>query len=130
MLSDPASLLSFTYRLCLVATDSIVKFLKYLREYDAILTWLNHLSRRAGFTVWKDMDKATFVGCSFSATTFLHRRLPDVIILDRDHKFTSQFRTEFMKICSFKLRMSSTQQSQTDGTFKVMNIMVRHNRAS
>ena len=64
---------------------------------------------------------ATVVAQAFVDNDFKLHGLPNIIISDRDHVFTSKFWRELFKIQGVSLRLSSAYHPQTDGQTEVVN---------
>lgn len=57
---------------------------------------------------------------------FKNHELPDDVNSDRKSKFVSNYWKTLMNIYGVKLRMSTSRQSQTDGTSNIMNRMIEN----
>jgi len=125
-LTDPTSLEVPERRWGSLATDFIVSLPKTKLGYDCITTWVDRLSRRVHFIPSKMSDTAVDVADSFYTHVFKHHGMPDIIVSDRDPKFTSKFWDRLMELFGVKLKMSSSRHPQTDGASEVMNRMVEN----
>lgn len=96
------------------------------RGVDSITTAVDRFSRRMHFVPSNDSDRATDTAEMFFNEIIRLHGLPDAIISDRDHRFTSQFWRRLMDLCDVNVRMSSSQHPQTDGLYEVMNRIVEN----
>ena len=125
-LTDPMSLEVPERRWGSLATDFIVSLPKTKDGYDAIITWVDRLTRRVHFLKAKGTDTAEDTANAFFANIFKHHGLPDNVVSDRDSKFTSKFWGRLMELCGVKLKMSTSRHPQTDGSSEIMNRMVEN----
>ncbi|KAF1321051.1 Retroelement pol polyprotein, partial [Globisporangium splendens] len=92
--------------------------------YDAILTVVDKLSKRAKYAPTHAKDGASDVAKVFFDTIVRHHGLPEVVISDRDSKFTSKFWTSLMKLMGIKLSMTTSHRPQADGQTERQNLVV------
>jgi len=93
-------------------------------EFDAILTIVDKLSKRAKYTAVRSTDDAPAVARTVFDVVVRHHGLPDVIISDRDSKFTSNFWKSLMKIMGIKLSMTTAHRAQADGQTERQNLVI------
>lgn len=107
-----------------ITTDFIVILPVTKNGYDSITTWVDRLSRRVHFVLSKSTDSAVDVANRFFSEIFRHHGLPDIIVSDRDPKFTSRFWAMLMELYGITLKMSTSHHPQTDGISEVMNRVI------
>ncbi|KAF1316466.1 putative retroelement, partial [Globisporangium splendens] len=91
---------------------------------DAILTVVDKLSKRAKYAPTHAKDGAPDVAKVFFDTIVRHHGLPEVVISDRDSKFTSKFWTSLMKLMGIKLSMTTSHRPQADSQTERQNLVV------
>ena len=69
----------------------------------------------------KDSSTTSDVTNAFFSNLFEHYFIPEIIVSDRDPKFTSMFWKRLMEVCGVKLQMSSSKHPQTDDSSEIMN---------
>ena len=74
-----------------VANDFIVSLPKTENGYDAIITYVERLSRRAHFTPNRTTDDGLTCAGTIFKNFFRYHGLPDSIFSYRDPKFTCKF---------------------------------------
>ena len=74
-----------------VTMDFIVQLPHTSKDYDAIVVFVDRLSKRAHFIPSTTEATAPDTARIFFNNIFKHHGLPKVLISDRDPKFTSQF---------------------------------------
>src|SRR4051812_49105804 len=82
---------------------------------DAIVVFVDRLSKQAHFEAMNTTATAPDVAKIFLNTIFRHHGLPQVIVSDRDSKFTSNFWQALFKMLDTRLAMSTSFHPQTDG---------------
>lgn len=92
--------------------------------YDCITTYVDRFSKRIHLIPSKGSDTATDVADDFFKHIFRLHGLPDSLISNRDHKFTSKFWSRLMHCCGIRLKMSTSRHPQTDGSTEIVNRMV------
>jgi hypothetical protein len=104
-----------------VTMDFIVQLPVTRKGFDAIVVFVDRLTKRAIFCPTHTSVTAPEVAKIFFNKVFSQHGLPKVIVSDRDAKFTSHFwRTIFQEIGT-KLSMSTAFHPQTDGQTERMN---------
>jgi hypothetical protein len=95
-------------------------------ENDTIVTFIDGLTKRAH---WVATRKESLTAQKFAKLFTEHyiclHGLPDVIVSDRDVRFTSEFWTELMRTFKTKLAMSTAFHSQIDGQAEKANSLVK-----
>lgn len=61
------------------------------RGYDSVMVVIDHLTKRAHFVAGNCTDNAETVAQRFHQEIFRLHGLPNVVVSDRDSKFTSTF---------------------------------------
>ena len=84
------------------------------KGYDAIVVFVDRLTKRAIFCSTNISITAPEVAKIFFNNIFQNHKLPKVIISDRDTKFTSNFWKTLFKQLGTKLSMSTAFHLQTD----------------
>ena len=84
--------------------------------YDAIVVFVDMLTRMAHFVPTHTNVTAPALAKLFFEHVFRYHGLPEVIVSDRDPKFTSDFWTELFKLVGTRLNMSTANHPQTDGS--------------
>ena len=101
--------------------DFIVQLLVTRNGFDAIVVFMDRLTKRVIFCPTNTSVTAPEVVKIFFTNVFRHHGLPKVIISDRDAKFTSHFWKTLFHQLGTKLSMSTAFHSQTDGQTERMN---------
>lgn len=99
-------------------------------NWDMVIVVLDKLSKRAHLIPSKSTDKATDTAKRFFEGIVRLHGMPEIIISDRDAKFTSLFWTSLFKKFGTKLALSTAYHPQTDGQsermVRTMKDMLRH----
>jgi hypothetical protein len=95
--------------------DFIVHLPKTKRGYDAIVVFVDRLTKTMHAEPTTTDAPATEIARIFFNTIFRHYGLPTSIISDRDPKFTSHFWMELFKNLETRLALSSSFHPETDG---------------
>ena len=101
--------------------DFIVQLPTTKSGYDAIVVFVDRLTKRAVFCPTHTTVTAPGVAKIFFDNIFRHHGLPRIIISDRDAKFTSNFWRALFQQLGTKLSISTAFHSQTDGQTERMN---------
>ncbi len=109
-----------------IATDFTVHLPKTKSGHDAITTYVDRFSKKVHFIARKTTDDAIQVANNFYHEIFRLHGIPDSIVSDRDPKFRSRFWSELMKLCGVKLKLSTSNHPQTDGSSEIMNRLVEN----
>jgi hypothetical protein len=98
-----------------VTTDMITDLPKTSSGYDSIAVFVDRLSKMVHLApTTKKVNAPGYAQLFFDYVIKLHG-LPEVIISDRDPRFTSKFYTTLFYICGTKLKFSTAYHPQTDG---------------
>ena len=98
-----------------ITMDFITKLPKTPRGHDAIVVFVDKLSKQVHFAANRTTDTATDVARIFFDNIFRLHGMPTTIVSDRDSKFTSRFWKELHRLMDTKLAMSTAFHPQTDG---------------
>jgi transposase InsO family protein len=101
--------------------DFIVQLPTTKAGYDAIVVFIDKLTKRAHFVPTYTTATAPDVAKIFFDTIFRNHGLPSVIISDRDAKFTSKFWKSLFEQLGTKLVMSTVFHPQSDGQTERLN---------
>ncbi len=104
-----------------VTMDFIVQLPPTTNGHDAIIVFVDRLTKRAHFYPTHTSISAPEVAKAFFETIFKNHGLPRAIISDRDVRFTSQFWKALFQHLGTKLAMSTAFHLQTDGQTERMN---------
>src|SRR6185436_16768979 len=104
-----------------VTMDFIVQLPLTKKKHDAIIVFVDRLTKRAYFQPLTTTATAPEVAFIFFNTIFRYHGLPKTIISDRDAKFTSKFWKALFKHLDTRLAMSTAFHPQTDGQTERMN---------
>ena len=98
-----------------VSHDLITGLPKTPRGHDAIVTFVDRLSKRVIFVpTTSNIDAAGYADLFFTHV-FRHFGLPKALISDRDPRFTSHFWKALFARLGTNLKMSTSHHPQTDG---------------
>lgn len=113
-----------------ITMDLITQLPKTKTGYDAIVVFVDRLSKQTHFVPTHTTVTAPQLAQIFRRTIICHHGLPSVIISDRDSKFTSNFWRSLFDSLQTKLALSTPYHPQTDGQTERMNRvleeMLRH----
>src|SRR3954462_3008562 len=98
-----------------VSMDFIVQLPKTKAGFDAIIVFVDTLSKMTPFVPTKTTASAPETARLFFDNVFRLHGLPKSIISDRDAKFTSKFWKTLFQTLGTKLAMSTAFHPQTDG---------------
>ena len=98
-----------------VAVDFVTHLPITRNGWDAITVWVDRLTKMTHLIPCKTTDGALEVARNFIAYIFVHHGLPQVIVSDRDPKFTSSYWREFMHYLGTQLSFSTAYHPQSDG---------------
>lgn len=99
----------------IISMDLITQLPRTQSGHTAIVTFVDRLTKMAHFVPCSTTITATALADIFLNTIFRHHGLPEVIISDRDPKFTSKFWASLFKTLGTRLNMSTARHPQTDG---------------
>jgi len=101
--------------------DFIVQLPLTRNGHDAIVVFVDRLTKRAHFCPMHVTTTAPEVAKIFFQNIFKNYGLPKVIISDRDARFTSHFWQALFKQLGTKMAMSTAFHPQTDGQTERLN---------
>ena len=101
-------------------TTDLVTDLPEAEAYMAVAIFLNRLTKMVHFAPCTKEVTAPEYEKIFVETVFRHHGLPDVILSDRDPRFTSKFWTTLFELLGTDLRFNTVFYPQTDGQSEVM----------
>jgi hypothetical protein len=104
-----------------ITMDFIVQLPVTRNNFDAIVVFVDRLTKKAIFCAANTSISAPEVAKIFFNNVFRYHGLPKVIISDRDTKFTSHFWKTLFEQLGTKLSMSTAFHPQTDGQTERMN---------
>ena len=96
-------------------TTDLVTDLPESHGHTAIAVFVDRLSKMVHFAPCRKEVTAEEYARLFVDTVFRHHGMPEVIISDRDPRFTSKFWTQLFKLLGTDLRFSTAFHPQTDG---------------
>jgi hypothetical protein len=88
---------------------------------DAIVVWVDKLSKQAHFAATKTTIDAPGLAKLMYETVVRHHGMPTSIVSDRDPRFTSNFWRSLWNLTGTNLAMSTAFHPQTDGQTERMN---------
>lgn len=98
-----------------VSMDLITALPKTRDGHDAIVVFVDRLSKMAHFTATTTRVTAPGLAQLFFDTVFRQHGMPKIIVSDRDTRFTSLFWETLFKLMDTRLTMSTAFHPQTDG---------------
>jgi hypothetical protein len=98
-----------------VSLDLITQLPKSKSGYDAIVVFIDRLSKFTYFCPTTSNVDAPGVAHLFFSTVWRHHGLPEAIISDRDPRFVGRFWKGLFELCGTKLKMSTAHHPETDG---------------
>ena len=98
-----------------------ITHLPKVQGYDAIMVVVDGLSKRSHFIPTHGTATAMSTAQLFYDTVWKHHGMPQIIVSDRDSKFTSGFWQTLWKLTGTQLRMSTAYSPQTDGAVERVN---------
>ena len=101
-------------------TTDLVTDLPESHGHTAIAVFVDCLSKMVHFAPCRKEVTAEGYARLFINTVFRYHGMPEVIISDRDPRFTSKFWTQLFKLLGTNLRFSTAFHPQTDGQSEVM----------
>ena len=104
-----------------VTMDLITALPKTKRGNDAIVVWVDKLSKHAHFAATTTTINAPGLAKLMYETVVRHHGIPIQIVSDRDTRFTSNFWRSLWKLTGTTLAMSTAYHPQTDGQTERMN---------
>ncbi|OWZ07916.1 Retrotransposon nucleocapsid protein [Phytophthora megakarya] len=104
-----------------VAMDFIVQLPITSSGYDSVMVVVDQLTKRAYFVPGKVTDKAQDVAMRYRQDIFRLHGLPNVILSDRDSKFTSLFWKMLCELLKVEQKLTAAFRPQGDGVTKRLN---------
>ncbi|CAG8638636.1 1222_t:CDS:1, partial [Paraglomus occultum] len=104
-----------------IAMDFIVQLPLTKQGHNAIVVFIDCLTKQAIFHPTHTSASAPTIAKIFFTTVFKNYGLPRIIISDRDSKFTSHFWQALFKHLGTKTAMSTAFHPQTDGQTERLN---------
>ena len=101
--------------------DLIIDLLRTSDGYDIITVIIDQLIKMAHFVVIEKTYDTLAIAKVFVQYFFQLHRIPEVIIMDRDSRFTSCFWKALLEILGMKLSFSTAFYLQTDGQIERVN---------
>ena len=113
-----------------VSMDFIVHLPKTSSGFDAIVVFVDRLTKMVHIAPTYTSVTAEGTAELFATHVFKHHGLPDNLVTDRGSVFTSHFWTELMRLLGTKHSMSTAYHPQSDGQTervnRVLEDMLRH----
>ena len=113
-----------------ISTDLISPLPKTADKNDAIVVFVDRLSKMVRFAACKTTDGAKELADLFVQNVFASHGLPRTLITDRDSRFTSTFWKELCKLLDMKQGLSTAYHPETDGQTeranRVLEEVLRH----
>jgi hypothetical protein len=104
-----------------VTMDLITALPKTKKGNDAIVVWVDKLSKHAHFAATTTTIDAPGLAKLMYETVVRHHGIPNQIVSDRDPRFISNFWRSLWKLTGTTLAMSTAYHPQTDGQTERMN---------
>ena len=98
-----------------VTMDFIVQLPKTKNGYDAIVVFVDKLSKIGSLCAYNNNSHSPELANIFIKEVVKHHGIPESIVSDRDSKFTSKFWKALWEQLGTKLIMSTAYHPQTDG---------------
>lgn len=98
-----------------VSLDLITQLPKTKLGHDAIVVFVDRLSKLAYFCPTTSNVDAPGVASLFFGTVWRHHGLPRVLVSDRDPRFISKFWQSLFKLCGTNFNISTAYHPETDG---------------
>ena len=108
-----------------MAMDFIVQLPKTKNGWDAIVVFVDQLSKQAHFIPTKTTATAPEIAEIFLNQVFCLHGMPSAIVSDRDAKFMSNFWKAFFALHGTKLKFSIAYHPQTDGKTEHTNCTLK-----
>lgn len=110
-----------THPWSIISLDLIVDLPKTPNGHNAIITFVDRLTKMSHFVPCDTNITAPELAQHFLDHIYRHHGLPSIIISDRDPKFVSNFWQSTFKLLGTKFNMSTARHAQTDGQSERMN---------
>ena len=95
--------------------DAVTGLPKTKRGHDAIQVYVERMCKLKHFAAGRATDGALELASSFVHTVVRTHGVPEILISDRDPRFTAHYYSELTKLLGATLRMSTARHPQTDG---------------
>jgi len=105
--------------------DFIVGFLKTRLHHESILVLVDNLTKVAHFIPHNTTNDAPTIANKFAHEIFRMDGFPEVLISDRDSKFTYVFWKSLHKALDTKLNMSLAYHPKIDGKIECVNRILK-----
>ena len=113
-----------------ISIDFIVGLPASLNDNNMVMVVVDRLSKRTHFVACASTATAKDVASLFIRHIFKHHGLPDMIVSDRDTKFTSTFWQHLMLLLGCNTLMATSRHQQTNGmaeiTVKILKTYLRN----
>jgi hypothetical protein len=109
-----------------VTIDFITKLPRTTRQHDSIIVVVDKLTKTTHFVPMKLGHKATNIAKNFIKETDRLHGVLNVIVSDRDSKFTSNFWRGLFKGFGTNLNFSTTYHPQLDGQIERVNQVIEN----
>ncbi len=110
-----------THKWHTVSIDFVVDLPRTAEGFDAVMVVVDKLTKHAHFIPCRKSVTAEQAALLYLREVVKHHGIPQVLISDRDSKFTSAFWTELQKLLGTSLAMSTSHRPQTDGQTEIVN---------
>ena len=94
---------------------AVTEWFKTQRGHDSITVFADKLTKRIHLVAGRTTDTAKDIADQYISNVFRHHGLQEVIISDRDTRFTSDFWTALCNRLRIRRTMSTAGHAQTDG---------------
>ena len=108
----------------MVTIDFITKLPRSTRQHDSIMVVVDKLTKSTHFVPVKSTHKAANIVDIYMREIARLHGIPKAIVLDRDSKFTSNFRKGLFKEFGTSLNLSTAYHPQTDGQTERVNQVI------
>jgi hypothetical protein len=105
----------------IVSMDFIMDLPKTKQGHDAILVFVDTLSKMSCFVPCNTTISAEGTADLFIQHVFKHFGIPEVLVCDRDVRFTAHFWQRLLQRLGSRTNMASTGHAQTDGQTERVN---------
>ena len=103
-------------RPCMAWTqDAVTGLPRTQRGHDAIQVYVERLCKLKHFAAARSTDGAVELAAAFVHNVVRLHGVPEVVVSDRDPRFTAHFYTELSRLMGITLSMSTAHHAQTDG---------------
>jgi hypothetical protein len=99
--------------------DSVSGLPKTRRGHDAIQVYVERLTKLKHFAASRTTDGASELAALFAHNVVRLHGVPEVMVSDRDPRFTAHFYKELARLMGTQLSMSTARHPQSDGQSEV-----------